>query len=272
MRTAAQCAALLIVCIALVLTQRSVESVQQVAQRRRTPNLQQQQSVEPPVSARVCHFARTYLGSRNFTPPFRLYAVDWMRKQTVRSLVLQEVPSDVYYEVIASLPDETVDVAALEIATPDNVRLTVTHLDWRKVMISRLSKVQCDWYAVTILDADDVVADGLVRTVRSEALQLRSQGFEVAVLGARCLAHLIIGFGRCQVVGRPTRYYSGWSVGQTIIASNEVVRTAFIYEENNFDLLTLWGHTQLLQIVRERVLTAKTKCYALCAALCVPCA
>ncbi|MES1913032.1 MAG: hypothetical protein MHM6MM_005265 [Cercozoa sp. M6MM] len=33
-------------------------------------------------------------------------------------------------------------------------------------------------------------------------------------------------------------------------------------KENNFDLLTLWGHAQLLQLVRERVLTAKTKCSA----------
>ncbi|MES1913494.1 MAG: hypothetical protein MHM6MM_005690 [Cercozoa sp. M6MM] len=98
MRTA-QCAALLIVCITLVLAQRPLELVPQVVRHRKATSLQQQQQqppppVEPPVSTRVCHFARTYLGSRKFTPAFREYAVDWMRKQTVRSLVLQEVPHD----------------------------------------------------------------------------------------------------------------------------------------------------------------------------------
>ncbi|MES1908045.1 MAG: hypothetical protein MHM6MM_001054 [Cercozoa sp. M6MM] len=262
----AQCVAVLFVCATLLVTHRSLH-VQQPKlphEPRAALPLQQEPLQHEPSSYRVCHFARTELRSSAFTATFRDYAVRFLWQQSVQSLVRQVVPPDVYYEVIVSVSDELVDLTGLQVEHSERVRLSLTRSDWRSVMMPRLREMQhqCEMYATTILDADDVVADGLVRTVRDEAVQLVPQGFQAAVIGAPHLAHLLVAFGRCGILNRPDEqrelFYAGWSVGQTIVASADIVHAGYLKEPHNYGLLGIWGHTHLLHRVRDRVLVTKT--------------
>ncbi|MES1915853.1 MAG: hypothetical protein MHM6MM_007745 [Cercozoa sp. M6MM] len=62
----------------------------------------------------------------------------------------------------------------------------------------------------------------------------------------------------CGILNRPDEqrelFYAGWSVGQTIVASADIVHAGYLKEPHNYGLLGIWGHTHLLHRVRDRVL------------------